>query len=194
MPIIKDKYGAKGDSPRSRYEKLSTTTPVDTSKLNTGQKQEVAANIARLELGTNISRINPTDSVSVSSQDTVRPRSIEGFKPPVANTVEVAFTLEANQNIEDILISHHHSSGTSAVVGLYWSVTPKADLAITLAGNGLTAIPRQSLFRILTESFPSGSSICLRGYGAESFSNIDKVIYFYVVCSVVGPTITVIKS
>ena len=193
MPIIKDKYGARGDNPRSRYEKLTPNIPVDTNKLNTGQKQEAAANIARVELGTNVSRISPIDSLT--ARDTAKPRGIEGFTFNTAAIVEEAFTLELNKNIEDILVSHHHASGTSSVVGLYWSTSPKADLSFAINdASGVTATPKQSLFRIFTETFPSGSSISLRGYGAESFSNINTLIYFYAICSVVGPTITVIKS
>ena len=193
MPIIKDKYGARGDNPRSRYEKLTPNIPVDTNKLNTGQKQEAAANIARAELGVNVARISPIDSLT--TRDTAKPRSIQGFTFNTIRIVEEAFTLEPNKNIEDILVSHHHASGTSSVVGLYWSTSPKTDLSFIINdATGLTATPKQSLFRIFTETFPSGSSISLRGYGAESFSNINKTIYFYAICSVVGPTITVIKS
>ena len=194
MPIIKDKYGARGDSPRSRYEKFTANVPVDTNKLNTEQKQEILANSARIELGTNVARINSIDSPLASTIDTPQPKKIEGFTFIAASIVETALILEANESIEDILVSHHHASSTSSVVGLYWSTTPKSDLTFTLAGDGLTATPEQSLFRIFTETFPSGSSISLRGYGAESFSNINKIIYFYAVCSVVGPTITTIKS
>ena len=194
MPIIKDKYSAKGDNPRSRYEKFIPNIPVDTNKLNTEQKQVIATNAARIESGTNLAHISTIISPTTSTIDTTKPKKIEGFTFNTASIVESAFTLEANQSIEDILVSHHHVSGTRSVVGLYWSTSPKADLSFTISGNGVTATPKQSLFRIFTETFPSGSSISLRGYGAESFSNFNKIIYFYAVCSVVGPTITVVKS
>ena len=182
MPIIKDKYGAKGDNPRSRYEKFTPNTTVNTDQLNTGQKQEAATTAARIESGTNLARINITDTPPVSPIDAAIPKNIEGFEFSTANVTETAFVLEKNKSIEDIIVSHHHSSGTASVIGLYWSIKPKADLTFTLAGNGLTATPAQSLFRVFTENFPSGSSISLRGYGAESFSNINKPIYFYAVC------------
>ena len=95
----------------------------------------------------------------------------------------------------DIIISHYHSSSTTSVFGLYWSSSPENELTFTVSSGVITAVTGGTIFRLVTESLPTGTTLSLASSGMfNTFNNISTDIYFYSLCSVLGPELTIIKS
>lgn len=200
MPIIKDKYGAKGTSPRSKFvtrkfNKAIESEPVPADALSTSQKQADVTNLLRISSGTSSAPAAVTAVVSPTSEPAVKTSIISGVSFKVVNSVENIFTLNKEESIMDIIISHYHSGSTASVVGLYWSTTPNAELTFTVSSGVITATSGGTVYRLLTESLPTGSTLSLASSGMfNTFNNMSTDIYFYSLCSVLGPELTIIKS
>ena len=200
MPIIKDKYGAKGTSPRSKFvtrkfNKAIESAPVPVDALNTSQKQADITNLLRISSGTSSAPAAVTSLVSPAAATTLKQSVINGVSFKSVDSVENIFTLNKGESIMDIIISHYHVSSTPSVVGLYWSTTPSADLTFTVSSGVITATSGGTLYRLLTESLPTGASLSLASSGMfNTFNNISVDIYLYALCSVLGPELTIVKS
>ena len=200
MPIIKDKYGAKGSSPRSKFvtrkfNKAIESDPVPVDALNTSQKQADVTNLLRISAGTSSAPAAVTSVVAPTTETAVKISTISGVSFKAVDSVENIFTLNKEQSIKDIIISHYHSSSTASVVGLYWSTTPNTELTFTISSGVITAASGGTVYRLLTESLPTGASLSLASSGMfNTFNNINTDIYFYALCSVLGPELTIIKS
>jgi hypothetical protein len=185
MPIIKDKYGAKGAQTRSKFvtrtkNRAILTESIATNVKTTSQKQAEQTKITQ-EL------INPIT-------ENINQQTISGTKLSVANTVELISTLVSGEKLEDIIISHYSASGASTV-GLYWSTSLISELTFTVSSGVITAISGGTAYRLLTETFPSGTTLSLASSGMfNTFNNISKDIRLYAVCSVLGPQFTIVKS
>ena len=94
----------------------------------------------------------------------------------------------------DIIISHHNSDESNSVISMYWSTSPIEDLTFTVSTGVITTIAGGTLYRILSDTFTSSSTLSIRDSGIYTFSNLNKDIHFYAVCSVIGPEITIIKT
>ena len=199
MPIIKDKYGAKGTSPRSKFvtrkfNKAIESTPVPVDALNTSQKQADVTNLIRVSSGTSSSPSAVT-SVVAPTAAAAKISMISGLSFGTVNEVENIFTLKKGESIMDIIISHYHSSSTTSVFGLYWSSSPEKDLTFTISSGVITAVTGGNIFRLVTESLPTGTTLSLASSGMfNTFNNMSTDIYFYSLCSVLGPELTIIKS
>tara|TARA_R110002096_G_scaffold159064_1_gene324741 strand:- start:734 stop:1336 length:603 start_codon:yes stop_codon:yes gene_type:complete len=200
MPIIKDKYGAKGTSPRSKFvtrkfNKAIESAPVPVDALNTSQKQADITNLLRISSGTSSAPAAVTSLVSPAAATTLKQSVINGVSFKSVDSVENIFTLNKGESIMDIIISHYHVSSTPSVVGLYWSTTPSTDLTFTVSSGVITATSGGTLYRLLTESLPTGASLSLASSGMfNTFNNISVDIYLYALCSVLGPELTIVKS
>ena len=200
MPIIKDKYNAKGTSARSKYvtrkfNKAIESAPVPIDDLNTSQKQADITNLIRISSGTSSAPAAVTSVIAPTAAAVVKTSVISGASFSTVDSVENIFTLNKGESIIDIIISHYHSVGTSSIVGLYWSTTPNKDLTFTTSGGIITATTGGTVYRLLTESLPTGTTLSLASGGMfNTFNNISKDIYLYAVCRVLGPEFTVIKS
>jgi len=207
MPIIKDKYGAKGDSPRSKFitrdfNKAVVSETIPISDLNTQQKQANITESIRVAAGTSSRPEAVTQAVAgVSLAQDQEKRKIIGGGITIADTVQNIFTLKKGESIKDIIISHYHSSGTATVTGLYWSAKPPGELLFNVSTGVITAIGDNSLerssgdlTRIFTDTIPSSMTTSLSDAGITSFQNLTIDIYFYMLCSVLGPTYTIIKA
>ena len=199
MPIIKDKYGAKGTSARSKYvtrkfNKAIESAPVPVDALNTSQKQADVTNLIRVSSGTSSSPSAVT-SVLAPTAAAAKISMISGLSFGTVNEVENIFTLKKGESIMDIIISHYHSSSTTSVFGLYWSSSPEKDLTFTISLGVITAVTGGNIFRLVTESLPTGTTLSLASSGMfNTFNNMSTDIYFYSLCSVLGPELTIIKS
>ena len=70
-----------------------------------------------------------------------------------------------------------------------------ADLTFTVSSGVITATSGGTLYRLLTESLPTGASLSLASSGMfNTFNNISVDIYLYALCSVLGPELTIVKS
>ena len=200
MPIIKDKYGAKGTSPRSKFvtrkfNKAIESAPVPVDALNTSQKQADVTNLIRVSSGTSSSPSAVTSVTVPTATAAAKTSTISGASFGTVNEVENIFTLKKGESIMDIIISHYHSSSTTSVFGLYWSSSPENELTFTVSSGVITAVTGGTIFRLVTESLPTGTTLSLASSGMfNTFNNISTDIYFYSLCSVLGPELTIIKS
>ena len=177
MPIIKDKYGAKGESLRSKFvtrkkNKAVYTDTINDSLLNTEQRKALQVESIR----TSESKEHALSVLDTSQ----RPAIVTGVKLSTADKVEKILTLSKGESLKEIIIAHYHGSGTSAVVSIYWSTSNIQDLRFTTVTTGRIFSDNSQL------SFAENFSI-------SSFSNVSKDIYFYGVTSVRGPEITLVK-
>ena len=206
MPLIKDKYQAKGVSPRSEFVTRQINRAIETDTipfnvLSTEQKQAQISSVVRAASA-------PVTAVTAAVASTVA-GTIAGAAAPApapvvksnitgvklsANTVQNIFTLSKDTELMDIIISHWHTSGTNSVISMYWSTSPIEDLTFTVSTGVITTIAGGTLYRILSDTFTSSSTLSIRDSGIYTFSNLNKDIHFYAVCSVVGPEITIIKT
>ena len=182
MALIKDKY-RKSSKGRSRYlvDRKVVTTPTAISPYKTTeQKLSESATIRRIEKDiTTIKNVN----------------NISGRTLVTANTVENIFTLDTGSTLKDIIINHYHGSGTSSVISLHWSFKSIKDLTFTVSTGVITAVTGGNLFRLFTDTFTSPTTLSLASNGLfNTFENVNKPIYFYAVCSVLGPTFTIVKK
>ena len=183
MPLIKDKY-RKSPKTRSRYvinRETITKPDVISPYKTTEQKLSQSATERRAETNTE----NITKNIS----------TISGRELATVNTVENVFTLKAGTILKDIIISHYHGSGSESVISLHWSGIPITDLTFTVSAGVITDIEGGNAFRLFTDTFISQSTLSLASGGLfNTFENINKPIYFYAVCSVLGPTFTVVRN
>ena len=118
---------------------------------------------------------------------------IYGTKLNTINSVSNIFTLNKGETLKDIIISHYSGSGSS-VVSLHWSIYPPQDLTFTRSAGIITAVTGGTIYRLLTDTFTSSSTLSLNSNNMfDSFNNINKTVYFYAVCSVIGPEFTILK-
>ena len=183
MPIIKDKYGAKGAQTRSKYvtrrqNRAIITDSIPPNVQTTAQKQAIETKATK-EL------TNPP-SINAKTQ------TFTGAKLAVINTPELLFTLTSGNSLNDIIISHYSASGSS-VVGIYWSTSPISYLTFTASGGIISATEGGTIYRLVTEEIPSSSSLSLNEI-LNNFNSFSKDIYFYAVCSRLGPELTIIGS
>jgi len=182
MPLIKDKY-SKSSKSRSRYivDRKIVTTPMAVSPYKTTeQKLSDAATARRIE----------KDTTSIKNINNISGRTLV-----TANIVENIFTLDTGSTLKDIVINHYHGSGTSSVMSLHWSFKPIEDLTFTVSTGVITAVTGGNIFRLFTDTFTSPTTLSLASNGLfNTFENVNKPIYFYAVCSVLGPTFTIVKK
>ena len=183
MPLIKDKY-SKSPKSRSRYlvdRKVVTTPTVISPYKTTEQKLFESAKVRRIEKDRTVITAN-TNNISGRTLSTV-------------NIVENIFTLDAGSTLKDIIISHYHVSGTSCKMSLHWSSVPSEDLTFTADQGVITAVTGGNTFRLFSDILVSTSTLSLASNGLfNTFENVNKPIYFYAVCSVLGPTFTIVKK
>ena len=194
MALIKNKY-SKSSKGRSRYivDRKVTTTPATASPYKTTeQKLSDAATARRIEKDITTPKTNlKTDTIN--TRDDVS--NISGRILSTVNTVENIFTLNTGSTLKDIIINHYHGSGTSSVISLHWSFKSIEDLTFTVSTGVITDTTGGNVFRLLTDTFTSQSTLSLANNGLfNTFENVNKPIYFYAVCSVLGPTLTIVKN
>lgn len=191
MPIIKDKYSAKGENIRSKFVKRKTNRAIykDTIAPNM-QTTEQKLSLQAQEVRSPGSTIYNTTTLN---QTTALPARISGKKLSTANKVENILTLSEGESLKDIIISHYSASGAS-VISLHWSPYPISDLTFTVSSGIITAVSGGITYRLFSDTFEINSTLPLNSSNMfDSFNNISKTIYFYAVCSVTGPEITIVK-
>jgi hypothetical protein len=200
MPIIKDKYKAKGVSPRSKFvtrkfNQAIQSDAIPQDVLTTEQKQTQISSVVRAAsapVTAATAAIAGTVAGAAISAPVVK-SNITGVKLS-ANTVQNIFTLSKDTELMDIIISHWQVEGVRSVISMYWSTFPIEDLTFTVSTGVITAVTGGTIYRILSDTFTSSSTLSIRDSGIYTFSNLNKDIHFYAVCSVVGPEITIIKT
>ena len=182
MPLIKDKFGAKGSKGRSKY----VTRKIDKSIKN----PEV---VSRDE--TTSQKLSKRAKETRNKSNKIIPLSVSGVKLTPINTVINVFTLIPGESLKDLIISHYSEVSSDSVVNLHWSSSPMSDLTFTLNDSRITGTTGGTTYRLMTEKFLNQSTLVLSNSGIfEGFEKVSKPIYFYMTCNVLGPEITVIKN
>jgi len=195
MPIIKDKYGAKGENTRSKYVTRKNNKVIDSpvsSSMSTFQKKELEADNIR-SAGTQQSLYGADQSnVEISE----RIGLISGFKmaSSTANILENVLILNNGESLKNISISHYSSGGSSAVFSLYWSTYSLQEITYSAGEGVVSEIKRGTLYRLMTDTLVSSSTLTLNNNNVlGGFDNINKTIYIYAISSVRGTELTMLK-
>ena len=123
--------------------------------------------------------------------------STTSFIPSVVNKVYTLTAVQTDEQLNDILISHYNASDTESKISIHWSTTPINNLSFTVSSGLITATSGGSSSRILSTTIPSESSFTLSAFletNKNLFRSDDKVVYLYVVCSVLGVEFTIVKE
>jgi len=196
MPIIKDKYGAKGENLRSKYVTRQQTIVQDNfpaSSLSTFQKKEQEADRIRSS-GDQQSLYESGQTI----QNTEKIGLISGYKlgsnSGLVNILENILILNNGESLKDIIISHFHGSATSTVFSLYWSTYSPRELSYTTGTGIITDVTKGTLYNLMSDTLISSSTLALNSNNMfDSFNNINKTIYFYAISSVRGTDLTILK-
>lgn len=182
MPLIKNKLTAKLSKNRSKY--------LSTNKRDVIREPKVVSPIVttRQKLSKSASKIRESNKELVKQESV-----IIGKKLSTINSVDNIFTLNKGQTLKDVIVSHYNSSSSSSVISIYWSVSPYVDLTFTVSSGVITAVTGGNITRLVTDTFVSKSTLSLNEL-AYAFESVNKNIYFYAVCSVLGPEFTIIKK
>jgi hypothetical protein len=192
MALIKDKY-SKLEKSRSKYvldRKVVRTPEIAPTYKTTEQKLSDAAKIRRAQ-----TEEAPSSIENVILEEKITSNNLTGRILSTANTTENIFILDEGSALKDIILNHYHGSGTSSVISLHWSFKPIEDLTFTVSSGVITAVSGGVAYRLFTDTFVSQSTLSLASSGLfNTFENINRAIYFYAVCSVLGPTFTIVKE
>ena len=191
MPIIKDKYGARGSQTRSKFITRKQNPAIQQEAptgLSTAQKEEInKQNYRATPEG------QKTSSVSPISQILQNNFKINYSSFSNVNTVQELFKLNKGDSLQDIVIHNYHSSeATTSIntISIYWSAGNQLNGSFTVSGGLITAFTGINMVRLFGSSFPHLATVSLRDALANTFQNVSKDIYFYGVVLYAGPDIT----
>tara|TARA_R100000458_G_scaffold59744_1_gene71510 strand:+ start:691 stop:1311 length:621 start_codon:yes stop_codon:yes gene_type:complete len=200
MPIIKDKYRAKGSQTRSRFLTQAKNRAViqpTPSGVSTEQKRELFKDTYRVDpknKGQVTTVGGPNTSVSsggVTSAPIEEPVSnINNLNFGTANSAELLLTLNEGDTLNNIVIHNYNGSSASSNISLYWSSGNQENISFTISSGIVTATSGAPSTCLFSNSFPYLSSIDLSDTVSSIFKNVNKTIYIYAVSSVTGPSIT----
>ena len=197
MPIIKDKYGAKGSRTRSKFVTRKQNPAIQQDAptgLSTAQKEEINKQTYRASPeGQKTSSILTSAGTSVV-QDNFK---INYKSITEVNTVTQLFKLTKGESLQDIVIHNYHSSASTALdntISIYWSAGDQLNGSFTVSGGLITAFSGINMGRLFGSSFPYLSTLSLRDALSNTFQNVSKDIYFYGVALYAGPDITYAKT
>ena len=198
MPLIKDKYAAKGPKIRSEYEKRASIEErkdiEQRQGLNTQQKQTQQTKIIR--------ESNARYEGEPSSRDIAAIRefsSILNVKITTVGAAEFIFTLPKGKKLNDIIIANFTPAGTASVVSLVWSRTKFSDLTLVGSGGVIKTegddIEGGAAGRLITFDMPNKTSLSLGSSGIlNGFNNLSNDLHFIAACSVTGPEFTILME
>ena len=198
MPIIKDKYGARGSQTRSKFITRKQNPAIQQEAptgLSTAQKEEInKQNYRATPEGQKTSSISPILSpTSPISQILQNNFKINYSSFSSVNTVQELFKLNKGDSLQDIVIHNYHSSeATTSIntISIYWSAGNQLNGSFTVSGGLITAFTGINMVRLFGSSFPHLATVSLRDALANTFQNVSKDIYFYGVVLYAGPDIT----
>ena len=182
MPIIKDKYSAKGSQTRSKFvvRKKISESPIEQSVQASTQQRE-AENTNRYRRENKISTGQVSDR-AVSTGNTSSARLL-------TNKAILVFTLEKGSTLRNVSINNFNASDTSNVISLHWTTESPENVDVADTSGGLINSSRATT-RLFTANFPYLSTISLEDLVRNMFVNVNKSIYFYATANLEGPEMT----
>tara|TARA_R110002153_G_scaffold178808_1_gene332226 strand:+ start:136 stop:753 length:618 start_codon:yes stop_codon:yes gene_type:complete len=204
MPIIKDKYGAKGSQSRSKFvtrkENPAIVTETVNFGLSTDQVQEIRTQQIRnaenpAKIGSVRFAENENNQKSTGGLDS-NIQSISGFHLTAPNTLQLLSTITKGESIDSIIIQ----CGATANINLFWSVSDEINIVLN-SDNEIITTNNGSLHSIFRQEVLTGNTLTITDDLFKYFGNFNKNIYLYVFSEVGGAisqyaipfTITIIK-
>ena len=190
MPIIKDKYGAKGSQSRSKYITRSGGMSVELPQdnLNTEQLQAIKTKqIRELEQPTILSKI---DSVPISDNK----REMIGITLNTINSLQEIAIVSKGEYLSNILVGGI-VGGANTIISLYWSYYLLDSFNLSISDGVITASKGSSITRIFSYDLTSNATISLSGDNElKDFGNFSKDVYIYALTNSEGQDFTIIKK
>ena len=186
MPIIKDKYGAKGAQARSRFsarpEFIAKVNPINpTQQLN---NQQIESQITK--------EIREIKSPTIL-KEALDGKKITGYTLNTINALSEITQLSAGDQLSNIIISGISTGST--IISLYWSASVLEDINVSITNGIIVAAKGAAITRILSWDFSSNATISLESDSAlKEFGNFNKDVYIYALTNVISQDFTIIKK
>tara|TARA_R110002167_G_scaffold264101_1_gene470836 strand:+ start:459 stop:1052 length:594 start_codon:yes stop_codon:yes gene_type:complete len=194
MPIIKDKYGAKGSQDRSKYVNRVDIKPTNTvqENLNTEQIQAAQAiKIRELESPSIISKIQ-----NIPEYDTGK--EMIGLRLTTINTLQEIVVVSKGEYLSNILVGGIMSSNAelpTTVISLYWSYYSLESIYVSISDGIINGSAGSPITRIFSYDLKSNATISLSGDNElKDFGNFNKDVYIYALTNTIGQDFTIIKK
>lgn len=196
MPIIKDKYGAKGSKIRSKFETRKINKAIINPVLTSGEGTGTQQSTEQSQQSFNKQYRQSATSKEASSNTS----SIVGYNFISSNTANLIYTLSPGETLNDIVIHNWNAIDappyySDAVnIQICWSVGEQRDASFTVSSGIITAVTGISITRLFGSEFPYLATVSLKDIVKDIFNNVNKRIYFYGASAVAGPSITFSKT
>jgi len=197
MPIIKDKYGAKGSQTRSKYVTRTEnrarmeSAPVG---LSTEQKREIEKQAyRRAPENKNQTSVAATsiDPIVAQTQPAVSQGSSTVNSLNIGTTgVQSLFSLNVGDTLNNIVIHNYNNSSAPSNIGIYWSSGDQSNITFTESSGVITATSGGFSTCIFATSVPYLTSVSLEDSIQSMFKKVNKEIFFYATSQITGPSIT----
>jgi hypothetical protein len=195
MPIIKDKYKSKGSQTRSKFltrsKNKAISEPVPTG-VTTEQKRELLKESYRADSeNRNQTNIRTT---SITEDSGIKQSNVTGFNFITADSVKSLFTLNEGETLNNIVIHNYNESSASSAIGVYWSSGDQTNISFAVSSGIILRTIGATSVCLFSGRVPFLTSIDLGDVVNSLFKNVNKNIYFYVVSSLAGPSVTFSKT
>jgi len=191
MPIIKDKYGAKGSQSRSKYVTRSTIEPLDVLQNNLSTEQfqaEQTIKIRELQNPSVISEIKTTPLYDSGKE-------MIGVTLNTINTLQEVTIINKGEYLSNVLVGGIVSGGTNTIISLYWSYYSLDSIKVSISGGIIDGIKGSAITRIFSYNLNSNATISLSGDDElKDFGNFSKDVYIYALTNLAGQDFTIIKK
>ena len=186
-----DKYRQKGSQTRSRFLSRSENRAIINAAptgMSEQQKREVVkqayrdnpenkGQISNLNVTTKNIGLNIIDNLTITSTSFV-------------NTLVSLVSLQKGGSLNSLIIHNYNGGSAALTISVYWSYGDQTRLTPTISSGVVTASKGAPLTALFSASFPYLASIDLSEMVSAPFTDVSKEVYFYVVASNTGPTIT----
>tara|TARA_R100000234_G_C4978065_1_gene169422 strand:+ start:77 stop:667 length:591 start_codon:yes stop_codon:yes gene_type:complete len=186
-----DKYRQKGSQTRSRFLSRSKNRAI-TNAAPTGmseqQKREITkeayranpenkGQISNLNVATKNIGLNILNNLTIASTSFV-------------NTLVSLTSLQKGDSLKSLILHNYNGGSAALTMSVYWSYGDQTNLTPTISSGVVTASKGAVLTALFSASIPYLASVDLSEMLSAPFHDVSKDVYFYVVASNTGPTIT----
>jgi len=199
MPIIKDKYRGKGSQTRSKFLTRSNNKAISNPVFTEGsteQKKEILKDSYRSnpENKNQITNTSPVISgkglITPTASHKVIERNVNGFSFTAVNEVNLLFSLKKGDSLHGIMLHSYTADGADVTAGIYWSSGDQDNISFTVSSGIITETKGAINTCLFSSSMPANISVDLEPIVSSLFKNVNQEIFFYVVSSLAGPSIT----
>ena len=193
MPIIKDKYGAKGSQSRSKFvtrefNRAIVTETINTP-LNTEQIQaEKTIKIRELEAPSILSELK-TIPVHDDSKEMI------GLTLDTINKLQEIVVLTKGDYLSNILVGGIVTEEANTVISLYWSYYSLENIIVAINNGIIIDSKGSTITRIFSYDLNSNATISLGSDNElKDFGNFNKDVYIYALTNTIKQDFTIIKK